>query len=323
MKCLLVILLAAATTTQLPAAAGKPIFKDPLPAPANPDDPVEREFKLLTEKDDAAHEEVDKWIRDNEAFAAKGAGTPAPGLNQRIRERLKPVREAYEAFIKRHTNHVGARLAFASLLEEQHEEAAVFEHLDKARELDPKNPAVWNNLANYHGHNGDVKKAFDYYTRAIELNATEPVYFHNYGTTVYLFRKDAMEHFKITEQQVFDKALELYAGAIKLDPTNFPLASDVAQSYYGIKPVRLEEGLKAWTNALNIAHDEIEREGVYLHFARLKLHAGRFAESRAHLNAVTNAMYDELKNRLVRNLNEQEAQAKGTNAAAVSPPEKK
>jgi tetratricopeptide (TPR) repeat protein len=123
-----------------------------------------------------------------------------------------------------------------------------------------------------------------------------------------------MDFYGITEQQVYDKALGLYSKALKLDPQNFPLASDVAQTYYGIKPLRLEDALKAWTNTLAIAHDEIEREGVYLHFARLKLMADRFAEVRAHLNAVTNDMYTVLKKRLVRNLDEQEQKARGTNA---------
>src|SRR5207253_3940449 len=119
---------------------------------------------------------------------------------------------------------------------------------------------------------------------------------------VYLFRTDAKEFYGINEQQVFDKALALYSNAMKFDPTNFPLASDVAQTYYGIKPDRTEDALKAWTNALSLAHDEVEREGVYLHFARVKLLAWRLQEVEAHLNSVTNAMYAELKKRLTRNL---------------------
>jgi hypothetical protein len=95
------------------------------------------------------------------------------------------------------------------------------------------------------------------------------------------------------------------------------LASDIAETYYGIRPLRLEDALKAWTNTLALAHDEIEREGVYLHFARLKLQASRFAEVHAHLNAVTNDMYTTLKKRLVRNLEEQEQKARGTKAPPV------
>src|SRR5262249_18424263 len=156
---------------------------------------------------------------------------------------------------------------------------------------------------------GPVKKAFEYYAKAIELKPDEYVYYYNYGTTVYLFRKDAKEYFGITEQEVFNKALELYSHALKLDPTNFPLASDVAQTYYNIRPLRIEDALKAWTNTLAIANDEIEREGVYIHFARLKLIDGRFSEARVHINAVTNAIYDELKGRVARNIDRQEKEA--------------
>jgi tetratricopeptide (TPR) repeat protein len=246
--------------------------------------------------------------------AARGAGVPTADLQRRIRERFDPIRKAYDDFIKRHPDHARARVAYGSFLGDLQDEEGAQEQWEKALALNTKDPAVYNNLANLYGHLGPVKKAFDYYAKAIELNPQEPIYYHNFGTTVYLFRKDAMEFYGITEQQVYDKALGLYSKALKLDPQNFPLASDVAQTYYGIKPLRLEDALKAWTNTLAIAHDEIEREGVYLHFARLKLMADRFAEARAHLNAVTNDMYTVLKKRLVRNLDEQEQKARGTNA---------
>ena len=162
-----------------------------------------------------------------------------------------------------------------------------------------------------------MTKAFDYYTKAIALNPNEPVYYHNFGTTVFLFRKDAREHYQINEQQVFDKALALYHEAMKLSPNDFPLASDVAQTFYGIRPSRPEDALRAWTNAFNLANDDIEREGVHTHFARVKLHAGRFDEARLHLNTVTNEMYAELKRRLTRSLKDEEAKAKETNAPPV------
>jgi len=288
----------------------------------DPNDPVEKEYQKLVEDDDEAQAEVDKWIENNNQFAAKGAGTPPEDLNHRIKEKFAPIRKRYEEFIQHHPKHARGRVAYASFLGDMHDEEGAQVQLEKALELDPTIPAVYNNLANIYGHEGPTKKAFEYYAKAIELNPNESVYYHNFGTTVYLFRKDAREFYGITEQQVFDKALDLYAKAMKLDPTNFPLASDVAQTYYGIKPTRTDDGLRAWTNALAIAHDEIEREGVYLHFARLKLHAERFDEARAHIKAVTNEMYADLKKRLARNIEEQEKQAKNkTNAvpATVAP----
>lgn len=277
-------------------------------------DPVEKEFKRLMEQDDEAQAEVDKWIRDNNAFAQQGAGTPAAELNQRILKRFATVRQGYDDFIKRHPNHARVRVAYASFLSDIGEEDVAFTHLEKARELDPNDPAIWNNLANYHGHNGPVTKAFEYYEKAIALNSKEPVYYQNFGTTVFLFRKDAMEHYRINEQQVFDKALVLYREAMKLDPNDLPLASDVALTYYGIKPPRNDEALQAWTNAFTLAKTEVERQGIHVHFTRVKTHAGRFAEARAHLNLITLPIYEELKPRLARTLEEKEREASGTNA---------
>ena len=57
---------------------------------------------------------------------------------------------------------------------------------ENSRQLDPKNPAVWNQLANYYGEYGGLTNAFADYTEAIRLDPTEPVYYQNFATTVYL-----------------------------------------------------------------------------------------------------------------------------------------
>ena len=156
--------------------------------------------------------------------------------------------------------------------------------------------------------------AFEYYTKAIELDPTEAVYYQNFGTTVYLFRKDVREYYNIDEQQVFNKALALYEQARKYDTNNFELAQDIAETYYGIQPTRTEAALTAWTNALALADTDMQREGVHLHLARFKLNADRFAEAHQELCYVTNSMYDELKKRLLGNLAKRE-KAAATNAA--------
>ncbi len=312
----------AATNSPAVATTNSVTAKDPKAANTKPDpnDPVEKAYQKLMEDDDAAEADADKWIRDNNQFAAQGAGIPDAELKRRIQERFRPIQIAYEQFLKEHPDHARARLAYGSFLGDMGDEDGSLEQWEKALALDPKNPATYNNLANVYGHQGPVKKAFEYYAKAIELNPNEPVYYDNFGTTVFLFRKDAREYFNITEQQVFDKALDLYSKALKLDPTNFTMASDVAQTYYGIKPMRLEDALKAWTNTLALAHDEIEREGVYVHFARLKLVGGRLVEARGHINAVTNEMYADLKKRISRNIDEAEKKGTDTNAPPAALP---
>jgi tetratricopeptide (TPR) repeat protein len=314
--------LGALLATNQPAAVSNLVHSETGLAVTVPDpnDPVEQEFKQLMEADNAAQAEVDKWIRDNNEFTAKGAGTPAPELNKRILDRFAPVRKGYENFLQQHPNHVGARVAYGSFLNDIGDEEGQREQLEQALELDKTDPAIWNNLANYYGHRGSVKKAFSYYEKAIELDPNEPVYYHNFGTTVFLFRTDVKEYYDIGEQQVFDKALVLYSNAMRLAPDDFPLASDIAQTYYGIKPPRTEEALRSWTNAFNIANDDIEREGVHTHFARIKMNVGRFDEARGHLDAVTNTMYADLKHRLERNLKEKSSGTNAPSAETSEPP---
>ncbi len=281
----------------------------PVAGATNPD-PVDQEYEKLLELDDAAQEDVDKWIRDAKAFEVKGSSLPEAMLKSKIEQRFGEVKKSYETFLQLHPKHAKARLAYGSFLNDIQDDGAAVTHWEKARELDPSNPAAWNNLANHYGHRGPIKKAFEYYDKAIELNPKEAVYLQNLATTVYLFRDDAMGHYHITEDQVFAKALDLYRQALKLDPKNFPLATDLAQSYYGIKPLRTKEALEAWEYAAKVANDNIEREGVYLHMARVELNSGMFDAARQHINIVTNQMYDVLKGRLTRNLAEKESKAK-------------
>ena len=79
----------------------------------------------------------------------------------------------------------------------------------------------------------------------------------------------------------------LYESAFKLDPNDFELARDLAQTYYGIKTSPRRGSLKAWTNAMNVATNDVERQGIYIHFARIHILSGHFAEAQQNLNMVT------------------------------------
>jgi len=268
--------------------------------------PAERELREVMMADDDAQDEVQAWIRDFNSQSHTNQTEASNTLNERIRTRLDKVRFAYDTFLGHHPDSAHGYLAYGSFLNEIGDEDKAVDQYEKSRELDSKNPAVWNNLANYYGEHSPQSKAFAYYAHAISLKPDEPVYYQNFATTVYLFRKDAREYFNLTEQQVFDKALGLYRQAMALAPDNFTLATDFAESYYGIRPLRTNDALAAWTNALHIAHTDAERQGVLIHLARVKIGAGMFDEARAQLAAVTNDAYADLKNRLIRSLADHE-----------------
>src|SRR5215469_7551496 len=103
---------------------------------------VEQELEKIEEQDDDASTEVDGWIKQNQQFAAQGAAIPSAELNQRIRERFDKTRKAYEDFIHRHPDYAQGRVAYASFLNDLSDEDGSYNQLIKARDLDPKIPAI-------------------------------------------------------------------------------------------------------------------------------------------------------------------------------------
>ena len=324
MNALFIVVLGALLAANPVAGAGNPTARTPASSITvpNPNDPVETEYRKLLEDDDKAQEEVDGWIKENQAFAAKGAGLEQASLSLRIEQRFDPVRKAYEDFLLRHSDHARARVAYGSMLNDLGYEVEAVTQWEKARVLDPNDPGVLNNLANYYGHRGPVTNAFAYLERAIQLKPGEPLYYQNLAIVVFLYRLDAKEYYHIDEAQVFQKALDLYGKARRLAPKDFVLAQEWAQTYYGVKPPRYEEALAAWHEVLALAGDRLQEEGVLIHIARNEISMGRFQSASNRLAQVTNEVYQVLKARVLKNLNVKEAQAKTPETVTNAPPAK-
>jgi len=304
-------LTAATNTVATPA--------DPRAAAVASADPVEREFRKLLEDDDAAHAEVHGWIQENEKFSQAGADYTSVTLNARITRRITPVREAYEKFLERHPQHVRARLAFGSFLNDVGLDEEALSQWEKARDLDPGNPAAWNNLADYYSRHGPTRRAFECLDAALRLKPSEAVYHRNLATLVFLYRPEAREHYRLAdEQQVLRRALELYRQARRLDPEDFTLATDLAQVYYQLKPEKTEdpiqtkaaadrltdEAVRAWVEARSLARNELDREGVGVHLARICMTAGRLDQARQYLAQVKHSGLVTAKQALERDLDQ-------------------
>ncbi len=305
MSDLLAGLLAALVSTNTPASVSNLVQQQTGIAISVNDtnNPVALEYLKLVADDDASVEEIEKWSDDANLVPPLRAEAARATLKMRIRARLDGVKKNYEDFIGRHPDFVPGRLAYGSFLNQTGDAEGALAQWEKARDLDPKNSAAWDDLGNIY-ENSNIKKAFECYSKAIELNPNQSVYYHNLAVAVYMFRKDAGEYWNISEQQVFDISLKLYQKAMQLAPDDFILASDYANCFYGISPPRWKDGLQAWEQCLKIAHDEDERQGVMLHLARIEMRLTNYDASRRYLDSVTNAGYTALKNRLTRNLNE-------------------
>jgi tetratricopeptide (TPR) repeat protein len=276
---------------------------------------TEDEYAKLQANDDAAQAEVDKWLRQREELMGPGAGPPDAELTRRIHDRLEPIRHGYEEFLRQHPGHARAHLAYGNFLNERQDEAGAQAQWEKVIELDPKNAAAYNNLAGRYSEIGPAKKVFEFFSKAIELSPSEPVYYHNFADSMCVLSKHAVKYYGVSEQEVYGKALQLYSNAARLAPESFTFASDWAQTYYSIKPLPADDALRTWTNALKTAHDEREREETYVHMARVKMLAGRLAEARAQLSAVTDIQLVQLRSNLLHAIQLREDPQPGTNGA--------
>jgi tetratricopeptide (TPR) repeat protein len=114
--------------------------------------------------------------------------------------------------------------------------------------------------------------------------------------------------------------MELYRRALALDPGNFRLAAEVAQTYYGITVPKdddaearrlaernlAEEAMAAWRTALKLADNDLERGSVHLHLTRWYINRGQFDDAHQALNLVTNEALAPSKKTLTRRLSEKE-----------------
>lgn len=331
MSDLLIGALSALLATNQPAALSNLVRNQTGLSVPIPDvhDPVAKEYQRILALDDDAQEEVQRWMRERDQLRTQPTELEATLFRGKVRQRFDPVKKAYEDFLQANPRHARARLAYGSFLNDIGDEEAAHAQWIRATELDPQNPAAWNNLANFYGHHGPVTNAFACYVRALALRPDEALYYQNFATTVFLFRQDARSFFGITEEQVFDKSIDLYRQARRLEPDNFLLATDLAQSYYALISKaapeteaaqatlkrRMKEALAAWDDALKLAGDDTARQGVQLHQARWLIHSGRLDDARRTLALITNGTLATSVRALSNKLAKIEA---GTNAPPAS-----
>lgn len=285
------------------------------------DERVERKFQKLMEFDDAVQAEIEEWIQITLTNRIGDATIQQGILRSRIQDRLEPVRKAYEKFIADYPNHARARLAFAGFLRDIGRDQEALAQMEKARELAPNLPAVWNNLGNYYGHNGPATNAFACYEKAIELNPKEGLYYGNLARTIHLFRASAGAYYRLSEAEVIAKAQGLYRKSLELDPGNFITATELAQTYYALKPPPprpdapepppsqqlADSALAAWEAALKLARDDVEREGVLIHIARWQVESGRLDAARQTLAKIKDSLHQAAKAELEKAVQQAEA----------------
>lgn len=268
---------------------------------------IEPELQKIIDKDNQAQAEVDKWIRDQMTLNKDSEiQMDDPTLPLRVRDHFSEIKQLYEDYLSTHPDSMQGRLAYASFLSDIGNENDATVQWNKLIEKHPQNPVLWNNLGNSFAQRSAPEKAFSYYEEAIRLAPKEPLYVKNLATVVYLFRREAMDYYLLNELQAIQLAQTLYEKAALMDPDDFVLATQLAQTCYYTIPFDAAKARAWWQKAYELASDEPERQGVILHFARIAILNNQFDEAQKQLDLITYKDYLPLKERLRENLNQRQ-----------------
>lgn len=268
---------------------------------------IEPELQKIIDKDNQAQAEVDKWIRDQMTLNKDSEiQMDDPTLPLRVRDHFSEIKQLYEDYLSTHPDSMQGRLAYASFLSDIGNENDATVQWNKLIEKHPQNPVLWNNLGNSFAQRSAPEKAFSYYEEAIRLAPKEPLYVKNLAAVVYLFRREAMDYYLLNELQAIQLAQTLYEKAALMDPDDFVLATQLAQTCYYTIPFDVAKARAWWQKAYELASDEPERQGVILHFARIAILNNQFDEAQKQLDLITYKDYLPLKERLRENLNQRQ-----------------
>lgn len=260
---------------------------------------AERELAKILASEEAVRAEVDAWV-EAQRRNQPGKDSPSPELDRKVKVRFEQLRRDYASLIDRYPSNAPALLAYGNFLNDRGDEADAEAEWEKALAADPKSAEARHNLACRFVETGRIQKAFEFFEKALELNPAEPVFYYNFANALYLLRTQGTTHYKLSEQEIYAKVLNLYSNSMRLDPTNLAYATDLAQTYYAMRPFRAEDALRAWNNALARAQTPLEREEAFVHLARVKMLVGNLDEARAQLSIVTNPALSTLKSNLTR-----------------------
>jgi tetratricopeptide (TPR) repeat protein len=263
----------------------------------------------LAERDKAARDDIHRWVRETLHHDPLCDAKVSDFLSRRVAHRVETVRLSYEDFLAARPQHNEVRELFELFCDDFTAELAALRLWERERDEDSRNPVAWNNLAHFYGHEGPTSMAFDCYEKMLKLQPEDAVYYRNFAITVFLYRRDAMEYFQEDEQKVYDRSLKLYAEALRRAPKDFGIASELAESYFVIRPVRVNEAIKAWEQALSTANDEMEQGLSRLGLARFAITAGHFERAKELLNQVVAPELEAQRAIVLRTLQQKEASA--------------
>jgi tetratricopeptide (TPR) repeat protein len=194
-----------------------------------------------------------------------------------VRGAVNALAEKYRAFIRKYPGNTDARNYLGGLYYDFGMPEKAFREWRTGLKINPRNPYLHNNIAEYYSHtSGEAEKAIAETRTAIGLKPDVAVFHFNLATYYDVFRFVVLPEFKSSEG-VFEECLKEYRKAVELEPANFEYASTYAQTltyspkFWRIKDSHpVSEKIKAWEYCLPLAPDPQRKEFIEKEIKKLK-----------------------------------------------------
>ena len=245
---------------------------------------------------------------DAAAQGLQAAGTMAAALTRRDAEpaEWQKLERIYSELAARHPRDATVRDGYAQFLWNRNERERARREWKAAEELDPKNAAVLQRLADAHLAEGDGPAAARYFQKACDAAPTNARCRYAAGNALYLFRHELVDA-ATSEVQILETALAHFAAAARLAPLEVEYARAYAETFYGVPKADWETAARAWEHFIEVTPN---KDFGYANLARVRLKMGQHDAAFGCLDMIHGSDFVRLK----ANLREQIERARQVSA---------
>ena len=261
-------------------------------------------------------------IVEREQLFLKNSSSPNKPLSeQELTRRAQQILSAYESYLEDNPRDVNGLILYGKFLRRMGQPRHATGLFLEADKIDPRLAVVKQNIANYLVEEGRLADALPFLLKAVELEPKEPVYHHQLGTFLFLFKEDLLS-LGIASVQTNDRNMhEAFRSASKLATDNFEYKLRYAQSFFDISDPDWNEALDVWQDLRKQARGRptSEREYLALGEARAMAQLGRGKEAATILKIITSPSLRATRESFIQELENSDSKEKTLREKETAP----
>lgn len=251
-----------------------------------------------------AAEELRVIVERQRELLAEAAKKNSQEEGEDLRAQFQALVFDYEAYLKKHPDVAAGYVSYALLLNQpvldERKRAAAL--LLAANRIDSDLPLVKNQLGNHLAEEGKPLEALNYYLAAVKLAPKEPLYHYQIGALITEAREEFLKNPAWTRAVLDQTMQDAFEQASMLAPGNVAYAYRFGESFYDLERPEWSAALEWWRALEGKVEAPVEKETMRLHQANVLIQLGKWAEARAVLGTVREAVLEAQKEKLVAQL---------------------